>query len=417
MPFDLSAVREQFPALAATDDGVRRIHFDNPAGTQVPASVVEAMSHCLLQANANLDGHFRTSHYIGAILDDARQAMADFVNAWSPAEIVFGQNMTTLTLHLSRSIGRLFSPGDEIIVSRMDHDANVWPWVLMARDLGLEVRWLPFNTTTFEFDQDALDRLLTERTRLVCVCGASNLTGTLNDLASLCASARAAGALTYIDAVQSAPHVVTDVQVIGCDFLVCSSYKFFGPHQGILWGRREILERLEPYKVRPATDALPECFETGTQSHEGIAGITAAVDYFAWIGRTMADPAATDRRGQLVAAMTVLFEYEKTLARHLIDGLQSLDGVTVQGITAEAALDRRVPTVSFTHESIAPAQIARVLAGENIFVWSGHNYAVEVAGALGVLDKGGVVRVGPVHYNSREEIDEMITALERLLAA
>ena len=200
MPFDLSAVREQFPALAATDDGVRRIHFDNPAGTQVPASVVEAMSHCLLQANANLDGHFRTSHYIGAILDDARQAMADFVNAWSPAEIVFGQNMTTLTLHLSRSIGRLFSPGDEIIVSRMDHDANVWPWVLMARDLGLEVRWLPFNTTTFEFDQDALDRLLTERTRLVCVCGASNLTGTLNDLASLCASARAAGALTYIDA-------------------------------------------------------------------------------------------------------------------------------------------------------------------------------------------------------------------------
>ena len=343
--------------------------------------------------------------------------MADFVNAWSPAEIVFGQNMTTLTLHLSRSIGRLFSPGDEIIVSRMDHDANVWPWVLMARDLGLEVRWLPFNTTTFEFDQDALDRLLTERTRLVCVCGASNLTGTLNDLASLCASARAAGALTYIDAVQSAPHVVTDVQVIGCDFLVCSSYKFFGPHQGILWGRREILERLEPYKVRPATDALPECFETGTQSHEGIAGITAAVDYFAWIGRTMADPAATDRRGQLVAAMTVLFEYEKTLARHLIDGLQSLDGVTVQGITAEAALDRRVPTVSFTHESIAPAQIARVLAGENIFVWSGHNYAVEVAGALGVLDKGGVVRVGPVHYNSREEIDEMITALERLLAA
>ena len=417
MPFDLSAVREQFPALAATDDGVRRIHFDNPAGTQVPASVVEAMSHCLVQANANLDGYFRTSHYVGAILDDARQAMADFVNAPSPAEIVFGQNMTTLTLHLSRSIGRLFSPGDEIIVSRMDHDANVWPWVLMARDLGLEIRWLPFNTTTFEFDQDALDRLLTERTRLVCVCGASNLTGTLNDVASLCASARAAGALTYIDAVQSAPHVVTDVQAIGCDFLVCSSYKFFGPHQGILWGRREVLERLEPYKVRPANDALPECFETGTQSHEGIAGITAAVDYFAWVGRTMADPAATDRRAQLVAAMTLLFDYEKTLARHLIDGLQSLDGVTVQGITAEAALDRRVPTVSFTHARVAPRQIARALADENIFVWSGHNYAVEVAGALGVLDKGGVVRVGPVHYNSREEIDELITALERLLAA
>lgn len=417
MPFDLDAVRAQFPALAETDDGVRRIYFDNPAGTQVPETVADAMSHCLLHANANLDGRFRTSEYAGNVVDEARTAMADFVNASSVDEIVFGQNMTTITLHLSRSIGRLFVPGDEIILSCMDHDANVWPWALMARDLGLTVKWLPFNTATFEFDHDALDKLLTERTRLVCVGGASNLTGTLNDVAAICAKARAAGALTYIDAVQSAPHVGTDVQSLGCDFLVCSSYKFFGPHQGILWGRKDVLESLEPYKVRPASESVPGCFETGTQSHEGLAGITAAIDYLAWIGRTMAPAGAEDRRQQLRAAMSLLFDYEKAMAGHLIEGLQSLDGVTVQGISDVAALDRRVPTVSFTHDRVAPLQIAEALGAENIFVWSGHNYAVEVAKALDVYSKGGVVRVGPVHYNSRAEIDELIAALGPVLAA
>ena len=207
--------------------------------------------------------------------------MADLLNAPSPDEIVFGQNMTTITLHISRSIGRLMRAGDEIILSRMDHDANVWPWVLLARDLDLEVKWLPFDAETFEFDLAVLDELLTERTRLVCVGGASNLTGTINDVKGICAKARAAGALTYIDGVQSVPHVATDVQDLDCDFLVCSPYKFFGPHQGVLWGRRDVLEQLEPYKVRPAPESIPGCFETGTQSHEGYAGTAAAVDYFA----------------------------------------------------------------------------------------------------------------------------------------
>jgi cysteine desulfurase family protein (TIGR01976 family) len=415
VPYDLNAVRAQFPALGVTDDGQRRIYFDNPAGTQVPASVAAAMSDCLLTSSANLGGNFPTSDRADEIVASARSAMADLLNAPSPDEIVFGQNMTTITLHLSRSIGRLFRPGDEIILSRMDHDANVWPWVLLARDLELEVKWLPFGATTFEFELSVLDELITDRTRLICVGGASNLTGTLNDVAAICEKARAAGVLTYIDAVQSVPHVATDVQAIGCDFLVCSPYKFFGPHQGVLWGRRSVLEQLEPYKVRPAPSSIPGCFETGTQSHEGFAGITAAIDYFAWIGQSMAG--ASGRPESLRAAMELLFDYEKSLAGHLIAGLQDIDGVTVQGLTSPDAMDRRVPTVSFTQPKLAPAAVAESLAKENIFVWSGHNYAVEVAKTLGIYESGGAVRVGPVHYNSIDEIDEFLAALARILSS
>jgi cysteine desulfurase family protein (TIGR01976 family) len=415
MSFDLDAVRAQFPALAIKDDGVRRIYLDNPAGTQVPRMVADAMSACLLSANANLGGHFRTSQAATEIVNSARDAMADLLNAPSSDEIVFGQNMTTITMHISRSIGQLLRPGDEIILSRMDHDANVWPWVLLATQLELEVRWLPFNTDTFEFDLDVLDDLITERTRLLCVGGASNMTGTLNDVETICAKAKAAGVLTYIDGVQSVPHVATDVQAIGCDFLACSPYKFFGPHQGVLWGRRELLEQLEPYKVRPATSAIPECFETGTQSHEGFAGVKASVDYFAWIGQSMAG--ASSGRPALRAAMDMLFAYEKLLATQLIEGLLDIDGVTVHGITSPDAMERRVPTVAFTHDKVAPGYIAESLAKENIFVWNGHYYAVEVAKALNIHEAGGAVRIGPVHYNSAEEIDELLAVLRRILAA
>lgn len=423
MHYDIEAVRSRFPALSITDSGVRRIYFDNPAGTQVPASVAGAMSNCLLTANANLGGFFASSADAGRLVDSARQAMADFLNAPSPDEIIFGQNMTTLTLHLSRSIGRLFSPGDEIILSQMDHDANVWPWVLLARDLDLVVKWLPFSSETFEFDLSLLDELLTKKTRLLCVGGASNLSGTINDVRKISARAREVGAITYIDAVQSVPHVATDVQQLGCDFLVCSAYKFFGPHQGILWGRRDSLESLEPYKVRPAPDAIPGSFETGTQSHEDFAGVAAAVDYFVWVGETMAQDywsrwsQFSGRRQKLHAAMDFLFDYERTLADRLVDGLMQLDGIKVQGITSADAMHRRVPTVAFTHESRASEAIAKSLAGENIFVWSGHNYAVEVAKTLGIADSGGAVRVGPVHYNSHDEIDELLTALARIIGA
>lgn len=421
MSFDLDSLRAQFPALALTDNGTRRIYFDNPAGTQVPTSVAAAVSDCLLTKSANLGGYFASAQDADAAVQSGRDAMADFLNAPSSDEIIFGQNMTTLTLHLSRSIGRLMRPGDEIILSQMDHDANVWPWVLLARDLELEIRWLPFSKESFEFDLNILDELITDRTRLICVGGASNLTGTINDVAAICAKAREAGVMTFIDGVQSAPHVPTDVQALDCDFFVCSSYKFFGPHQGILWGRREVLQQLEPYKVRPSPAELPWCFETGTQSHEGIAGIAATVDYFAKIGETMAGDYAgngskfTGRRRYVHAAMDLLFDYEKRLAAHLIQGLMSIDGIKVQGITAEDAQDRRVPTVSFTHSTTAPATIAEALAKHNIFVWNGHNYAVEAAKVLDIYEAGGAVRVGPVHYNSIAEIDEFLEVLPGLL--
>jgi cysteine desulfurase family protein (TIGR01976 family) len=410
--FELERVRAQFPSLSETDNGNPRLYFDNPAGTQVPLSVAERMTDCLLHKSANIGGYFPTSKMAGEVADDARAAVADFLNAPSPDEIIFGQNMTSLTLHVSRSMGRFFKAGDEIILSRMDHDANVEPWKLLARDFDLTVRWLPFDTETFEFDLAKLDDLLNEKTRLLCVGGASNLLGTINDIETICSKARAAGAWSFIDAVQSAPHISTDVQQIGCDFFVCSAYKFFGPHQGMLWGRRDVLEQLEAYKVRPAPDELPWSFESGTQSHEGMAGTAAAVDYFAWIGREMAG-VTTNRRSQLVAAMGMLFDYEKHLAQRFIAGLQNISGVKVLGITDPEAMNRRVPTVSFVHDDHAPDEIAEALAERNIFAWSGHNYALEVARALQI---DGAVRIGAVHYNSADEIDTVLNGLESILS-
>lgn len=413
---DIELIRSQFPSLSTKDNGQPRYYFDNPAGTQVPRIVAERISDCLLFKNANLGGHFPTSRLAGQVVDETRAAIADFVNALSPEEIIFGQNMTTITFHVSRSIGRHLQAGDEIILSRMDHDANVEPWKLMARDFDLKIRWLPFDTDTYEFDLSKLDDLLNERTRLVCVGGASNLTGTINDVKSICAKAREAGAWSYIDAVQSAPHIVSDVQDFGCDFYVCSAYKFFGPHQGMLWGRREVMEQLQPYKVRPAPAELPWCFEAGTPSLEGMAGTTAAVDYFAWIGETMAGVSGS-RREKLCAALQCLFEYEGQLASRLIAGLESIPGVRILGITDPGALHRRVPTVSFVHEAKAPADIAASLAERNIFAWSGHNYALELARALNIDDSGGAVRIGAVHYNTLDEIDVVVGAVSEILGA
>ena len=422
MAYSLDAIRAEFPALSIQDNGKPRIYFDNPAGTQVPQLVVDRMSECLIEANANLGGYFETSLRADAVVDEAHQAMADFLNAASPDEIIFGQNMTTLTLYMSRSIGRELQRGDEIILSRMDHDANVTPWTLLAEELGLTVRWLSFNCETFEFDLAELDKLLNEKTRLVCVGGASNLLGTINDVKAISAKARAAGAWSFVDAVQLVPHVSVDVQDIGCDFLSCSAYKFFGPHQGILWGRKDVLESLQAYKVRPAPATPPGCFETGTQSHEGMAGTAAAVDYFAWVGETMAqeymdaNKRYAGRSRKVHAALDCLFAYEQELTLKLIDGLQQLPGVRVLGVTDRAAMERRVPTVSFVADGKSSDSIARGLAERNIFVWSGHNYAVEAAAALGILDTGGAVRVGPVHYNSVEEIDTLLLSLDEVLA-
>ena len=422
MNYDIEQIRGKFPALNIKDSGVRRIYFDNPAGTQVPIEVIEALQKCMIESNANIQGGFETSNRVDKILDEFHQSMADFLNATSSEEIIFGQNMTTLTLHISRSIGRLLSKGDEIILSRMDHDANISPWLLLAEDIGLSVKWLSFDTEKYEFDLNCLENLLSDKTKLICIGGASNLLGTINDIKSICKIAKKANALTYIDAVQLAPHVSIDVQDIDCDFLVCSAYKFFGPHQGILWGKRKLLKSLSPYKVRPATSELPGCFETGTQSHEGMAGTTAAVNYFAWIGREYAESYQIENKYKnertkfVHAALDYLFEYEKILTIDLIEGLQNIKNVQVQGITEKNALDRRLPTVSFSVSGLSPSRIAEGLAKENIFVWSGHSYALEVVKSLNLLDEGGVLRTGPVHYNTINEIHEFLEILNKLIS-
>jgi len=416
---DIDAVRAQFPAISQHNGSGAPVFFDNPGGTQVPQTVVAAISDCLINCNANLGGPFATSIKAGEVFDQAHQAMADFVNAGSPREIIFGQNMTSLTFHMARSIGLLFNPGDEIILTRIEHDANVSPWLLMARDHGLTVKWLPFDTDTYEFDTTRLDELLSERTRLVCLNHASNMTGTINDVKTLTEKAHAAGALVYIDSVQYAPHGIIDVQDIGCDFLVCSPYKFFGPHMGVLWGREAVLKTLDPYKVRPAGSDLPDCFELGTLSHEAMAGVTATVDYFAWAGKTLADEtyrnrfraAGNERRRQVCAGMQFLSDYELPLTQRLIEGLQALPGVTVHGITDTEAMERRVPTISFTVRGHKPRDIASALARENIYVWDGHNYAIEPATQLGLMESGGVVRVGIAHYNTMEEVDRTLETI------
>ncbi len=419
----IAQIRSEFPALAPRTEGGNIIYLDNPGGTQVPRAVVEAIGDCLVNKNANLGGPFSTSLQAEKVVHGAHLAMQDFFNAKSPGEIIFGQNMTTLTLHMSRSIGRQLRQGDEIIVTRMDHDANVAPWLLLARDLGLTVHHLPFELESFEFDLAKLEALINDRTRLICFNHASNLTGTINDVKAVCALARAAGALSYIDSVQYAPHGAIDVQGLGCDFLVCSPYKFFGPHMGALWGREELLLELEPYKVRPAGDGLPDRFETGTLNHEGMAGVSATIDYLAWIGRDLADPiyrnrhdGLVGRRRDLVAAFAFLTDYELPLTQRLIDGLVRMPGVKVQGITNPNALHRRVPTVSFTVEGRHPRSLTEALAGQGIQVWDGHNYAVEATNSLGLTEHGGVVRIGLAHYNLASEVDTTLAALDAILS-
>ena len=405
--FDATACRDQFPALAIQDEGRARIYFDNPAGTQVPKQVIDRTVDCLTAKNANLGGYFRTTVEAGELVDLAHQACADFYNASSASEIVFGQNMTTLTLHMSRCLGKRFRRGDEIVLSRMDHDANVAPWLLLAEDLGLVVRWMEFDTDTYEFHEDALTRVLSDRTRLLAMGMASNCTGTVNDVKRFAAQARAAGAIVYLDAVQYAPHYAIDVQDLGADFVVSSAYKWFGPHQGILWGREALLEETFGYKVRPAGEELPHKFETGTLSHEGMAGTLGAIEYLEQFGT------GETRARRIASAWGAMADYEHGITLRLIEGLKTFKGLTIRGITSANAMHRRVPTVSFTIEGRHPQDMAQAFARDNIFVWSGHNYAIEPVSRMGLMDKGGVLRVGLAHYNTEAEVDALLSSLTR----
>lgn len=412
MTFDLKAVRNRFPSLDVKDNGQRRVYLDNPAGTQVPQSVADAIRETILFSNANLGGFFVTTRASGTVWEAAHQAMADFLGAGSPEEIIIGPNMTTLTYHLSRAIGRDWGSGDEVVVTRMDHEGNVGPWMQIAEDRGATVRSVPFSTESWQVEPDALKAALNPgKTKLVALSYASNLTGSINHVKELTALAKEAGALVYVDAVQFAPHGFVDVADIGCDFLACSAYKFFGPHLGTVWGSREVLDSLVPYKLRCSTDDLPGRLETGTPQIELLAGLTACVDHFATLV-----PGEGSKRERIRQGFEASLRHEQPLALQLIEGLQAIDGVTIHGIAQAERMTERVPTVSFTMDSISPASLAELLADEGIFVWSGHNYAWEVVHQLGIPADQGVVRVGIANYNSAEEIAWTIEAITRNVA-
>lgn len=407
-PFPIASVRSAFPALSRVQPAP--VYLDNPAGTLVPRVVVAAVADAMETASSNLGGYFESSRRADAIWAAAHVAAADLLGAASEREIIIGPNMTTLTLHLSRSIGRTLSPGDEIIVTRMDHEGDVSPWLLLAEDLGLVVKWLPFNTETWRIEPEDLVPLLTARTRLLAINHASNMTGSVNDISTLSALAKGAGAWVYVDGVQFVPHLLPDVQALGCDFYACSSYKFFGPHLGIVWGREEVLASLEPYKCRCTSDELPVRFETGTPQTELLAGLTATIDYLAALGGEGDD--ALDRRARLAKGYDSFSDHETVLSRQLIAGLEQLPGVTVHGICNPNRFAWRVPTISFTHAQVSTHQIASTLARQQINVWSGHNYALEPALHLGLDEDEGVVRIGIAHYNTGDEIERTLHAIE-----
>jgi cysteine desulfurase family protein (TIGR01976 family) len=411
--FDIAWVREQFPSLKLQVNGHPVAFLDGPAGTQVPKQVMDAVQNYFLTANANTYGAFPTSRRTDEMILSARAAMADFFNCNSN-EVVFGQNMTTITFALARAIGRELKAGDEIVVTILDHDANVAPWRALE-EKGVVIRQVDIRDADCTLDLDDLKQKISAKTRLVAVGYASNLVGTINPVAEITKLAHAVGALMFVDAVHYAPHGLIDVNVLDCDFLVCSPYKFFGPHMGTLYGKREQLEKFKPYKVRPATNVSPECWETGTQVQELIAGIDAAVDYIASLGRH-SDPSVNNRREALQAAYGATHAYETGLLTRLITGLQTIPGIRVFGITDEKQFNERCATLSFRLGDHHPTKLAAFLGERGIFTWDGNFYALNLSERLGVEQHGGVLRVGLVHYNTAEEVDRLLTALREFIA-
>ncbi len=404
----LARARRRFPALSAAT-----VFLDGPGGTQVPQEVIDAVASYYREANANEHGRFAFSRRSDEIIAAGREAMADLLNARSRDEIVFGANITTLTLHLSRALARGLKPGDEVVVTRLDHDANVAPW-LHLQEHGVMVRWLEFDPSDCTLKLEALETLLSDKTRLVAVGGASNAFGTVNDLPRIIAAARAVGALTFVDAVHLAPHRPIDVQLLDCDFLACSPYKFYGPHSGVLYGKREVLERLAPYKVRPAPGHAPDSFETGTKNHENIAGIAAAVDFLAGLGAGDGfREYPSGRRRWLKQALAVILEHESRLFARLLAGLREIPGLRLYGIADPGRLHERTPTACFNLAGIAPGDVAARLGREGIQVWDGDYYAWEAMRFLG-LGENGAVRAGISLYNTPEEIDRLLVALQHI---
>ena len=411
--FPIDSVRSRFPALSREVDGQPAVYFDAPGGTQACDAAIGAMIAHLSEGTANAGGPFATSIETDRLSDDAHAAIADLLGA-QPEEIAFGPNMTSLTFSVSRALARDWQEGDELIVTRLDHDANVAPWLAVAEDRAMTVRWLDFDPATGRWTVDDLAALLGPKTRLVALGVASNALGTVNPIADATKLVRErSDALVYIDAVQSVPHLATDVVTMGADFVACSPYKFFGPHQGVLWMNPRLNDRVRAYKVRPAGDEGAHRFETGTPSFEGQAGVLGTISYLDWLGE-LADPQANSRRARLVAAMSAATAYELELGDRLLAGLATISGLRLWG---PATMDARVPTFSFTIRGHEAHAVADHLAARGIFAWAGHFYAVEAVARLGLADTGGLLRVGLCHYNTAGEVDRLIAALRELAPA
>jgi cysteine desulfurase family protein (TIGR01976 family) len=410
--FPIDEIRAQFPALARQGTAHPRIYLDGPGGTQACAPAIAAMVRHLEHGTANSGGAFRSSVETDATSEAAHAAMADLLGG-TPDEIAFGPNMTSLTFAVSRSLARDWCEGDELVVTRLDHDANVTPWLMAAQDRGMTVRWIDFDPETGLLKLDELPEMLGPRTRLVAVGGASNAIGTLNDIGAIVRIVREhCDALIFVDAVQSVPHVVTDVRALGCDLLVCSPYKFFGPHQGVLWGKQDVLERLEAYKVRPASINPPaRRFETGTPSFEGQAAVLGTIDYLESLGARFA-PHLNSRAERLRAAMLGCHAYEDGLGERLLAGLRGIDGVKLWGPPTMAG---RVPTFGITVAGHDPHALSEALAARDIFAWAGNFYAVEAIARLGLTDRGGLLRLGLCHYNTADEVDRVVGALAEIV--
>ncbi|MDZ8186232.1 MAG: cysteine desulfurase-like protein [Nostoc sp. ChiSLP02] len=412
--FDITWARTQFPALAQQSKGRANIFFDGPGGTQTPQQVIDAISKYLIYANANTHGAFSRSIQTDETIVAARTAMSQFLGC-DKDEIVFGSNMTSLTFALSRAIGRHLNPRDEIIVTKLDHDANFSPW-LALEERGVVVRVVDINVEDCTLDMTSLVEQINENTKLVAVGYASNAVGTINDVAEIARLAHNVGALVFVDAVHYAPHGPIDVQAINCDFLVCSPYKFFGPHIGVLYAKREHLGRFRPYKVRPASDNIPDCWETGTQNHEAMAGTIAAVNYIAELGRRIA-PDTLGYRKQILTAMKAICSYEKQLCEQLVTGLLKIPNLTFYGIRALENFDWRTPTIGIRLAGYTPGELAQILSERGISTWDGNHYAINLTERLGIETSGGLLRIGLVHYNTSEEIEFLLEQLNQISAA
>ena len=408
---DLKWVRSQFPSLSQTVNGHPAAFFDGPGGTQVPQRVIDSIADYLAVNNANTGGAYQTSRNTDRMIAGARAAMADFLNC-DPDEVVFGPNMTTLTYAISRAVGRELGPGDEIVLTLLDHDANFSPWKALE-EKGVTIRAAAFNPADCTLDLRDLASKITSRTKLVAVGYASNAVGTINDVAEVVRMARRVGALSYIDAVHYAPHGTIDVRALDCDFLVCSTYKFFGPHMGVLYGKREHLKRFQPYKVRPNTNNIPNCWEWGTLNHECIAGIKACVDYWEELGRR-ATPSVTSRRAAIVAAHDAIRPHERALLERMIAGLKTIPGLQLYGVSDPRNFDRRCATIVVRIEGFTPLELATRLGERGFFTWDGNYYALNVTEQLGVESTGGFLRIGLVHYNTIEEVERMLAALREI---